>query len=1141
MANINDKSIKMKPTLIAQDYLKYVKNWREKYIRTPGIVRGEPVFESLFGNRLPKMRTGTHAAAFFWKSEFGEDWVVRFFITQIDSDDEIRYNVLAAWTKKVPYFVEFEYDKDGLSTHEPPDEAPTDNEIFPLIRMNRAAGMHLDDYIEENYEDANTLINLAKEWKKMVDVLADWHIAHGDFQHGNIIISDKGEIRLVDYDGVYHDSLRWISSKECGHPNYKHPFRMNKDYGPLMDDFSALVIYLTIIACAADERCWHNLHKDESDALLFTEDDFKNPTNSIVFSELTLSRVALVRELTVELKKWCQSKTPIRQNRYILPELHEETIAEIIGYHAISEGAEGHLVEIKKEMQESAVKQIDVEDSADSLSWMRIGSVLNPKPNVIKDVSLSSTQISQPDNGSVSAIEILLNDLGKEEKQLLSCPQCGRLFDTDTQLCSFCALSNEGVHEPPIQSEAQSTFENTTPDANAVPSRQESIASSESGISSEADNKNGSEGPKEWAQCPRCGAWTDELNSTCKFCLAELSGEKPTDTSELYGLETAFEIHATTPLVSAQTGQDNNLPDVSIKAVESTPIQSERQTNLESSPPIFSLSIDSKSISSRPHDEEERVTDILKSIKEEKEIETATSKNMTDKEAYEGRIRWFHKHRKEIDIKDLSASEPTTMNETSNAINETTSETKFHDAAANDSISASQITTEARSESSSSTSGLRSEEKIVTEDEETIKESSEITDLSLSEIQTKEQMSSSEQQPGDDEIPLEFECPDCSTLVDTSSSKCPNCGALFFGEEHEETQKSKPLPLTEPDVESETKSSVYPDISEISPSMIDILTTIDQPILPLIPFLADQAIDEMPKETSSWVSISERARQDGIELNKRGEILSRIEGEFRELRDQMEETKSGFITTKAIMRESARILARNPRKSLNLLHKARSEMEGEKTVVLKKRVLDDLQAIIPNHFQGDNEIQFDNSLSLLNAKGKFNESLSLISESMKRAKEEISRELPKLIELFCSENVTLKEFETGNVNLLISNNCSISVSVISCNAKSNEGDARVINYPEEPIESNSQKDLFIELTPEVKGEMKINLIIELNVQNTQFKVDKNLSIRVISKQLPAENAIVGDIESSVVPEDISRKSIKEHTNVGRKKIYRKLK
>jgi len=76
-------------------------------------------------------------------------------------------------------------------------------------------------------------------------------IAHGDLQHGNIIMCNH-ELRLVDYDGMYVPAMKNFMASELGHPNYQHPARAPHHFGPYLDNFSAWVIYASIKALQVD-------------------------------------------------------------------------------------------------------------------------------------------------------------------------------------------------------------------------------------------------------------------------------------------------------------------------------------------------------------------------------------------------------------------------------------------------------------------------------------------------------------------------------------------------------------------------------------------------------------------------------------------------------------------------------------------------------------------------------------------------------------------------------------------------------------------------------------------------------------------------------------------------------------------------
>src|SRR5207248_10425515 len=54
-------------------------------------------------------------------------------------------------------------------------------------------------------------------------------VAHGDLQHGNILVRG-GSIQLVDYDGMWVPALSGRDATEIGHRAYQHPERSGQDY-----------------------------------------------------------------------------------------------------------------------------------------------------------------------------------------------------------------------------------------------------------------------------------------------------------------------------------------------------------------------------------------------------------------------------------------------------------------------------------------------------------------------------------------------------------------------------------------------------------------------------------------------------------------------------------------------------------------------------------------------------------------------------------------------------------------------------------------------------------------------------------------------------------------------------------------------
>src|SRR5439155_9947810 len=100
-------------------------------------------------------------------------------------------------------------------------------------------------------------------------------ISHGDLQHGNVLVVG-GELRLIDYDGMFVPEFAGTMSKECGHLNYQHPARTEFDYGPSLDNFSSWVIAVSLAAVCVHPELWTK-YSGGDECLIFRREDFTNP------------------------------------------------------------------------------------------------------------------------------------------------------------------------------------------------------------------------------------------------------------------------------------------------------------------------------------------------------------------------------------------------------------------------------------------------------------------------------------------------------------------------------------------------------------------------------------------------------------------------------------------------------------------------------------------------------------------------------------------------------------------------------------------------------------------------------------------------------------------------------------------------
>lgn len=225
---------------------------------------------------LPRVITGAFASVY--KFRCGKrDFAVRCFLRNF-ADQEQRYARISDFVTHdtLPYTVGFEYLNDGLlvSGHR-----------YPILKMEWVDGLTMNEFIAEQHQNSQSIDQLMMRFCEMVDALRGDGIAHGDLQHANIMVLPSGELRLVDYDGMFVPSLGGMQSHELGHPNYQHPSRDANSFGPTLDNFSAWLIYTSLLAIREDHRLWTKLQGGD-DCLLFRRSDLEKPESSRAFALL---------------------------------------------------------------------------------------------------------------------------------------------------------------------------------------------------------------------------------------------------------------------------------------------------------------------------------------------------------------------------------------------------------------------------------------------------------------------------------------------------------------------------------------------------------------------------------------------------------------------------------------------------------------------------------------------------------------------------------------------------------------------------------------------------------------------------------------------------------------------------------------
>lgn len=248
-------------------------------IQCPSVCFAHPVLRTTLPavDRLgmPLVTSGQFAYVYKLKSMNGSgDFAVRCFRGYLGDRDQ-RYRAIQEHLKNAPvsYLSHFTYAPEGILVG---------GHRFPILFMNWIEGPTLDLYINEMLHRPDVLRHLCEEWLRLISALRASGVAHGDLQHGNIIV-EHGQLRLVDHDGIFVTRMAGWTASEVGHQHYQHPRRDARHFDTNLDSFSSIVIYLSLLALAERPDLWQE-HHDEN--LLFTKSDFIDPESSSLFAKI---------------------------------------------------------------------------------------------------------------------------------------------------------------------------------------------------------------------------------------------------------------------------------------------------------------------------------------------------------------------------------------------------------------------------------------------------------------------------------------------------------------------------------------------------------------------------------------------------------------------------------------------------------------------------------------------------------------------------------------------------------------------------------------------------------------------------------------------------------------------------------------
>lgn len=262
---------------------------------------------------LPSPISGQFANVYRMRSPDGRVWGIKLFLRHLSSRT-VHYKALQTHFGRLAtpptWLVPFLYHEQGIRVG---------NSLYPVLQMPwLQEATPINVYIDEIVSDPAATRRLRDAWRKLMSEMEREQFAHGDLQHGNIMVRHGQDgkpsvIQLLDYDGSYVPALAGRLGTETGHPAYQHPWRQPGDFGPHIDRFAGVAVYTALLILGRAPELWYRF--DNGDNILFRREDFvETQAKGRAFFELSRHPDAFVRRAIEALRSVCEAPVTLIPN-----------------------------------------------------------------------------------------------------------------------------------------------------------------------------------------------------------------------------------------------------------------------------------------------------------------------------------------------------------------------------------------------------------------------------------------------------------------------------------------------------------------------------------------------------------------------------------------------------------------------------------------------------------------------------------------------------------------------------------------------------------------------------------------------------------------------------------------------------------
>ena len=192
-----------------------------------------------------------------------QKYAMKCYLQHVESRKE-HFDKLEDFFKitKKDYFVDYRFLANELTIYNGNDVSTTDILLLPWIE-----GRTLHDEIFEaaHFGEVAKIENLRKIFTDLVKDFNDIGFVHGDLKPQNIIFEAKtNSLKIIDYDASWIQSISHITNNEIGTFWYQHPERANRSYGAKTDNYSIVLIIVSLMVIEKDTHFFEKYYNGEN-------------------------------------------------------------------------------------------------------------------------------------------------------------------------------------------------------------------------------------------------------------------------------------------------------------------------------------------------------------------------------------------------------------------------------------------------------------------------------------------------------------------------------------------------------------------------------------------------------------------------------------------------------------------------------------------------------------------------------------------------------------------------------------------------------------------------------------------------------------------------------------------------------------